>query len=60
LDRLGDILKDTSALCCAWALGESATNLANKLRISRPAVSMCVRRGKEIVKVMGIELLPEE
>ena len=48
---------------CYWAvreLGESATSLANKLKISQPAVSMSVRRGEEIVKDMGIELLPEE
>jgi plasmid maintenance system antidote protein VapI len=41
-------------------LGESAASLANKLRISRPAVSMLVGRGEEIVKDMGIELLPKE
>jgi hypothetical protein len=42
------------------ALGEVATSLANKLRISRPAVSRSVRRGEEIVKEMGFGLLPEE
>jgi hypothetical protein len=50
LDRLEDILKDTSALCGAWAPGESASNLADKHRISQPAVSMSVKRWEEIVK----------
>jgi predicted transcriptional regulator len=40
-------------------LGESATSLGKILRISQPAVSMSVRRGEEIVKEMGVELLAE-
>ena len=48
---------------CYWAvreLGESATRLAKVLRISQPAVSMSVRRGEEIVKEMGFQLLPKK
>jgi hypothetical protein len=40
--------------------GENATSLANKLRISQPAVGISVRREEEIVRDMGNELLPKE
>jgi hypothetical protein len=44
----------------AWPLGESAASLADNLGIRQPAVSMSVRRREEILKDMGIELLPKE
>jgi DNA-binding transcriptional LysR family regulator len=42
------------------ARSQSATSLADKVRISQPAVSMSVRRGEEIVKEMGFQLLPKK
>ena len=44
---------------CFWAvreLGESATTLAKRLRLSQPAVSISVSRGEKIVQEMGLEL----
>jgi REP element-mobilizing transposase RayT len=71
LDRLGDILKDTSALCYAWALIPNHVHLllrTGKVLIAAVmrrlltgyALRMSVRRGEEIVKDMGMELLPKE
>jgi len=42
-----------------WAvreLGETASNIAKKIGISQPAVSLSVERGKRIVKEMGLDL----
>ena len=42
---------------CYWAvreLGESATALAKRLKLSQPAVSISVKRGETLVKEMGI------
>ncbi|MDZ7697491.1 MAG: hypothetical protein U5R49_11410 [Deltaproteobacteria bacterium] len=42
-----------------WAireLGETASNLAKKIGISQPAVSLSVERGRSIVKKMGFDL----
>ena len=47
------------SLLCYWAvrkLGISATELSKKLGISQPSVSISVKRGESIVKVMKIEL----
>lgn len=41
-------------------LRESASSLANKLMISQLAVCMLVRRGEQIAKEMGVELLAKE
>jgi len=37
-------------------LGETTTELARKLSITQPAVSLSVRRGERLVKEMGLEL----
>lgn len=45
---------------CYWAvreLGESATAVAKKLRVSQPAVSMSVKRGEGIVAEKNLKLL---
>ena len=47
------------SLLCYWAvrkLGLSATELSKKLGISQPSVSISVKRGENIAKVMKIEL----
>ena len=48
------------SLVCYWAfneLGMSQTELAKKFGISQPAVSSAVRKGEEIVRANGFELL---
>ncbi len=48
------------SLLCYWAtseLGISQTYLAEKLKISQPAVSLAVNRGKEIAKVNQYSLI---
>ena len=48
------------SLFCYWAvreLGMSATELAKRLKISQPAVSISVLRGERISKERGFELL---
>ncbi len=48
------------SLFCYWAvrqLGTSATALAKKLKLSQPAVSISVKRGEQIAKEHGFELL---
>jgi predicted transcriptional regulator len=37
-------------------LGETTAELARKLGITQPAVSLSVRRGERLVKEMGLEL----
>ena len=47
------------SLLCYWAvrkLGISATELSKKLGVSQPSVSISVKRGENIAKVMKIEL----
>jgi putative transposase len=44
---------------CYWAvreLGETTLNIAKKIGISQPAVSLSVERGERIVKEMGFDL----
>ena len=43
---------------CSWVvreLGESATDLAKRLRLSQPAVSISVKRGEKLVKEIGLQ-----
>jgi REP element-mobilizing transposase RayT len=50
------------SLLCFWAtqeLGISMTELAKKLRISQPAVSICTRRGERIAQDNGYSLVDE-
>ena len=47
------------SVLCYWAvreLGETASNLAQKIGISQPAVSQAVERGEKIVKELKLEL----
>ncbi len=47
------------SVLCYWAvrgLGETASNIAKKIGISQPAVSLSVERGGRIVKEMGLHL----
>jgi putative transposase len=55
-------LVEARSLLCYWAvrgLGVSATELAKRLEISQPAVSISVKRGEEIAKAKGFSLLAE-
>ena len=48
------------SMFCYWAvreLGVTTTQLAEMLRISQPAVSICVRRGEQIVQNEGHDML---
>ena len=48
------------SLLCYWAvrkLGYSATALSKKLGLSQPSVSISVKRGEQIAKSKGLELL---
>jgi REP element-mobilizing transposase RayT len=48
------------SIFCYWAarqLGVTTTKLAGLLKISQPAVSICVRRGEQIVKKEGHDIL---
>jgi REP element-mobilizing transposase RayT len=48
------------SLMCYWAvrkLGFSATELAQKLGVSQPSVSISVKRGENIAKTMQLELI---
>jgi len=50
------------SLMCYWAvrrLGYSATELAKKLGVSQPSVSISVRRGEKIAQTMQIELVKD-
>lgn len=50
------------SLFCYWAvreLGETATGIARRLRLSQPAVSVAVRRGAVIAKVENVQLSGE-
>jgi len=50
---------EARSLLCFWAvqgLGMSATAVANRLKISQPAVSISVRRGEKISRERGIKL----
>jgi len=50
------------SLMCYWAvrmLGYSATELAKKLGVSQPSVSISVRRGEKIAQTMQIELIKD-
>ena len=47
---------------CYWAtveLGITMTQLAGLLKISRPALSICVRRGQQIVLAEGFRIIDE-
>ncbi len=59
LERLGQILAETSTACYGWALrelGMSATAVAKRLNISQPAVSISARRGEKISRDRAITL----
>jgi len=48
---------------CYWAareLGVTMTRLAGLLKISQPAVSICVRRGEQIVLQEGYDMMDEQ
>ena len=48
------------SLFCYWAareLGIATTKLAELLKVSQPAVSICVRRGEQIVQKEGHDIL---
>lgn len=48
------------SMFCYWAareLGVATTKLAEMLKISQPAVSICVRRGEQIVQQEGHDIL---
>jgi hypothetical protein len=48
------------SIFCYWAarqLGVTTTKLAGLLKISQPAVSICVRRGEQIFKKEGHDIL---
>lgn len=50
------------SLFCYWAtteLGVTMTHLAGLLKISQPAVSVCARRGEQIVLAEGFHLMDE-
>ena len=50
------------SLLCYWAskeLGLSKTEIANRLGLTQPAVSIAARRGKEIAEQEGYRLLKE-
>jgi putative transposase len=50
------------SLMCYWAvrkLGLSATELSKKLGVSQPSVSISVKRGEQIAKVMQLEFSKE-
>jgi hypothetical protein len=47
------------SVLCYWAvreLGETEIQLARKLAITQPAVSLAVKRGEKLAKEMGLEL----
>lgn len=51
---------EARSLFCYWAvreLGKKVTELAKRLRLSQPGVSISVRRGEKIVKGRGLRLL---
>jgi chromosomal replication initiation ATPase DnaA len=48
---------DARSILCYWAVREldiSATELAKKLRLTQPAVSISVKRGETLVKEKGL------
>ena len=50
------------SLFCYWAvreLGVSASELARRMKLSQPAVSMAVQRGERIVQERGLQLFAE-
>jgi REP element-mobilizing transposase RayT len=53
---------DGRSILCYWAtdrLGISQKDLAKRLRLTQPAVSQAVRRGKDLVKSKKLSLFPE-
>ena len=58
----GSEVVEARSLFCYWAvreLGVSATEVARRLRLSQPAVSISVKRGERIArqKRLGLSLL---
>ena len=66
LDRLGMILVESKTSGYAWALlsnrmkelGMRETEVARRLKLTRPAVCNLVRRGEHIAEEKGSDILP--
>ena len=61
LDRLGKILVETKTPCYAWVreLEMRETEIARRLKVTQPAVSISVRRGEQIAKEKRLVILGE-
>jgi hypothetical protein len=59
LKRLGMVLSETGTKCYAWAskeLGMSQVFLAQKFKVSQPAISAAIRRGEKIIIERKLQL----